>query len=164
LEKNDEVWLQALNYLKEEQNEDGGFGYIKGEYKSYGSMTAAGLIGLRLCGAKLTDKAVKDTLRWISNHYTWDENPHGPQKRLFYYIRALAKALHLCGLKTITDKDGKTHDWYQEVVRKLVQEQEEDGFWVMDSECLFTTYMLDVLQLKMLDENISEYLKEEWIP
>lgn len=154
LKKIDDVFLRALEYLKDLQNPDGGFGYTK-EFKkhSYGSATADGLISLFLASAD--KKIIKKTLRWIEKNYTWDENPFGDRKYYEYFIWAKSNALNLTKKDVIKDKHGKPRLWYNEVLRKLLSEQNKDGSWVTDKEPLFTTYFISVLQLKKIKDFLS---------
>ncbi len=155
--KSDETWIKAAQYLKNMQNSDGGFGYTKEMQKnSYGSATASGLIGLLLSETdiKLTDK----TLKWISENYTWEKNPHAKDNEKYkynYYIQELAKALHLSGKEVIKDKDGKEHSWHDEVLKKVLSEQHQNGWWVTEKEPIVTTFFIEVLQLKRLNQSLS---------
>ncbi|MFW6134395.1 MAG: prenyltransferase/squalene oxidase repeat-containing protein [Elusimicrobiota bacterium] len=153
--RTDETWIKVLDYLKELQNKDGGFGYSEEmDSHSYGSATADGMIGLLKAGA--SDKKIKKGLKWISENYTWEVNPHyDKRKRDQYYVQALAAALDLTGKETIKDGEGNIHNWYHEAVQKMLREQSEQGWWKTSEEPLFTTYMLKVLQLKRLKQSIE---------
>jgi squalene-hopene/tetraprenyl-beta-curcumene cyclase len=165
LPKNDETWIKAFTYVKNLQNKNGGFGYLAGKMEKeegeedeelptapYGSATASGLISLFYVEAEKTD--MDKALDWVSQHYTWDENPLDPDPKHYqYYVQELATALTLAGKETIKDKKGQKHFWYKEVVRKLEKEQAPAGFWVTDKEPLFTTYFISVMQLENAKKN-----------
>ncbi|MEW6608403.1 MAG: HEAT repeat domain-containing protein [bacterium] len=160
--KTDDVWIRALAYLTQQQNSDGGFGYIKEKGTvSYGSMGAAGLIGFLLCNLDTADIRAKNALHWISQNYTLNENPYGPAKWYEYYIHSLAFALELTKKETIIDSQGKVHYWYPEIVNKLIRMQDKEGFWVISQDCLFTTYFTQVLQIKPMPESIELKLENE---
>ena len=122
------------------QSNDGGFIYypgasLAGGTKSYGSMTAAGIWSLLLCGVDVNDPRLKgdDTIKgaldWIADHYTWDLNPGMPsymsQRFVYYYYVTLSKALTMARLTKVNE-----HDWYQDLNNKLVSLQHPDGYWV----------------------------------
>lgn len=157
IRKNDEVWVKVVEYLKEMQNSDGGFGYSKDFARfSYGSMTADGLICLLLANAD--KKNVEKTLDWISENYTWEDVPFDPQakKHYEYFVWAQANALHLAKKDVIKDNQGKEHIWYDELFKKLLKEQDKEGFWRTKEEPLFTAYFIKILQLKKLKYLASE--------
>ena len=147
-EKNDETWLKSQNYLATLQNEDGGFGYSKTEQRSsYGSATASGIICLNMAG--MDTKRVYKGIEWASGHYGWDTNPlDSNPKHYQYYIQEMAEAFHRTGRTSITDATGRAHYWFDEVAKKLLAEQDRNGWWVTDKEPLFTTYLIGTLQLE----------------
>ena len=120
------------------QSNDGGFIYVPGGSlaggtKSYGSMTAAGIWSLLLCGVNINDPRLKGDgtvnggLDWVANHYTWESNPGMPDGRRFqyYYYVTLSKALTMARMTKIDD-----HDWYEDLSDKLTALQYPDGHWV----------------------------------
>jgi len=154
--KTDDVFLKAAEYLKDLQNPDGGFGYTK-EFKkhSYGSATADGLICLLLTG--VDKKRIEKTISWIENNYTWDKNPFGEEKHYEYFIWTQANALNLAKKDVIKDKDKKPHLWFNEISKKLLSEQQKEGFWKIKQEPIFTTYFVSVLQLKKFEKYLSSF-------
>ncbi|HTW93503.1 MAG TPA: prenyltransferase/squalene oxidase repeat-containing protein [Tepidisphaeraceae bacterium] len=143
-ETNDQKWA----------GDDGGFVYLStgggagGKYvgpdgrvmfRSYGSMTYAGLKSMIYCGLSKDDPRVKAAWGWVENNYTVDANPGmaetapGASKGgLYYYYYTMAKALHAYGQPIITDSHGIQHDWRADLAYKLAQLQRPDGSWVGD--------------------------------
>ena len=165
--------------------DDGGFVYspalggvsFAGEYtgpdgrrmlRSYGSMTYAGLKSLIYAGLTKDDPRVKAAYDWIRNNWTLDENPgmklNDPATKasgLYYYYHTLAKSLNAFDQPTITDGQGKAHDWRIELIDKLATLQKSDGSWVgekrwmEDNPVLVTAYI--VLALQEAAKDLSEF-------
>jgi squalene-hopene/tetraprenyl-beta-curcumene cyclase len=160
-ETNDQKWA----------SDDGGFVYLDtgqegsnpaGEYvgpdgrrifRSYGSMTYAGLKSMIYAGLSKDDPRVKAAWSWIQSNFTVDENPGmaqaGPQNAkggLYYYYYTMAKALHAYGEPVIVDPAGHKHDWRNELAAKLASLQAPDGSfvgqrkWMEDNPVLVSAY------------------------
>jgi squalene-hopene/tetraprenyl-beta-curcumene cyclase len=155
---------------------DGGFVYApavqgnltKGESKagempegrglrSYGSMTYVGFKSLLCAGLSKDDPRVRAAFDWIRRYWRLDGNPNMPQatslQGLYYYYHAFAKALRAWGEDTITDMQGRPHDWRAELTAALAQRVREDGSWVNDADrwhegdpVLVTAYAVLALQ------------------
>lgn len=133
--------------------DDGGAQYMPGDSKagtleladgslvprSYGSMTYALLKSFVFAGLKPDDPRVKAAWNWLQTNYTVDINPGFDTSRdpragyqgLFYYYHSMARALEVFGAETITDADGKLHDWRAELGgRLLALQSKQDGSWV----------------------------------
>ncbi len=126
---------------------DGGFYYTpaaggasmagqddSGGLRSYGSMTYAGLKSMIYAGVDADDPRIQAAMKWLQKHYTLEENPGMGTSGLYYYYHTFAKALDATGKKTFTDADGAEHDWRQELVAKLAEEQQPTGAWVNANE------------------------------
>ncbi|MBI4595490.1 MAG: terpene cyclase/mutase family protein [Candidatus Tectomicrobia bacterium] len=140
------VWAKAIQFLNRSQNwsetndqswagNDGGFIYhpgysFAGETSSYGSMTYAGLKSFIYAQVDKQDPRVQAAIRWIKGHYTVEENPGMGKQGLYYYFHTFAKALQAYGEETITTDDGLSHQWAEEVAKKILQLQNPDGYWV----------------------------------
>jgi squalene-hopene/tetraprenyl-beta-curcumene cyclase len=131
----------------------------KAGFRSYGSMTYAGLKSFIYAGLSKDDPRVKAAWGWITKNWTLDENPgmkagnpENAQHGLYYYYHTVARALHEYGQPVITDASGNKHDWRVELVDKLTALQKEDGSWVGDQRwmeqipVLTTTYAVQALQ------------------
>jgi squalene-hopene/tetraprenyl-beta-curcumene cyclase len=157
---NDQPW--AHDTTRPSYN-DGGFIYYPGGWSlaggtdSYGSMTAAGIWSLRLCGVAVADERVQAGLNWLINNEdcSFDDNPGHPYDQahcfLYYYYMTIAKALTMCFLHDLGEVD-----WYAALSAKLIALQLEDGHWVNapashgmeDIAELATDYALLALQVK----------------
>ena len=111
LDPKDPVWQKALIFVNRMQNRsesndqkyagnDGGFlyspAYNPPEYgggtKSYGTVTAAGLISLLYAGVDKSDPRVQAAYKWLTTNYTLDSNPGTNTKGgLFYYLPGAVK-------------------------------------------------------------------------
>lgn len=141
-----EVWEKAIKFIERCQNrsesndqpwagDDGGFVYnpapsSEERSKSYGSMTYAGVESFIYANVDKNDERVQDAVRWIKDNYTLDENPPIGAYGLYYYYQTMAKAFALYGEPAITDSYGVQHNWYEELARKLLELQKDDGSWV----------------------------------
>jgi squalene-hopene/tetraprenyl-beta-curcumene cyclase len=144
------AWEKAITFLQRTQNNsetndqawaanDGGFVYYPGfSYhtdggtRSYGSVTYAGLLSYSWANVKKDDERVQAVAKWIRDNYTVDENPGMGQKTVYYYYMVFAKALQALGEPTIVDARGRSHNWRQDLGRKLLALQHADGYWVND--------------------------------
>lgn len=98
--------------------------------RSYGSMTYAGLKSLLYAGLSPDDPRVKAARGWIALHWGFEANPGLGTQGLFYYRHAMSRALAVNGERTITDAQGKVHDWRVELIESLLTAQRPDGSWV----------------------------------
>ena len=159
--RQENVYILDLDYTVEwnptyNKYDDGGFVYhpgrsLAGNMKSYGSMTGAGIWGLRLSDVEKDDLRVKAALVWIINNYMWSGNPGmgNPGSGQFYYYLSMSKAL------TMTEPDFiGGHNWYQDLSNNLTALQKPEGYWVNerdswaweDNKDLVTSYAILSLQ------------------
>ena len=128
-------------------------------WRSYGSMTYAGLKSMIYAGLTPDDPRVKAAVDWVRQNWTLDENPgmraNDPaqaQHGLYYYYQVMAKALHAYGQPVLTDAQGRSHDWRLELIEKLASLQKPDGSWagekrwMEDNPVLVTSYVVTALQ------------------
>lgn len=105
---------------------------------SYGSMTYAGFKSMIYCSAGRDDSRVKAAYEWIRRHYTLDKNPGMPGPRAkqgqYYYYHVFAQALEAWGEPVVVDARGTSHDWREEVCRKVISLQRKDGSWVNEAD------------------------------
>jgi len=153
----DPVWQKALTFASRMQNRsesndqpwagnDGGFMYSPawnpteygGGTRSYGSVTAAGLISLLFAGADKADPRVQAAHQWLTTNYTLDANPGTNSKHgLFYYYNALAKVMYAYGDADFTDGSGRKHNWRNELGERLIKLQDADGSWANKDSSLW---------------------------
>ena len=144
----DPVWEKAMLFVSRSQNRsesndqewaanDGGFTYMPGysphkATDSYGGMTAAGLLSLLFAGADKDDPRVQAAYDWIRAHYTLEVHPGATDgvQGLYYYYNVFAKSMAAYGETTVVDTDGVEHNWREDIARKLISLQNEDGSWV----------------------------------
>lgn len=164
--------LAATNkepWVSEEQGNKGGFIYYPGfsnagefeptpgkkAWRSYGTMTYAGMLSLLYADVKSGDPRVQGALGWLKGNYTLEENPGMQEQGLYYYYHLMTKGLAAAGIDTLDLPDGRRVDWKREVALKLLNLQQGDGQWVnktgrwMESDpVLVTSYC--VLALEMI--------------
>jgi len=114
---------------------DGGFTYEPGRYKSYGSMTAAGIWSLMLINASYaTDPAIISALNWLKDNFNATRNPNveywvgglmgGLPTFKYYYFISLGKALAM-----LLDPAYDTYYYQmQEYILSNICE-DSDGLW-----------------------------------
>lgn len=137
-----QTWLLARRHYENCQYTDGGWGY-RGRSRSYGSMTAAGVASLYICGAKLhvagkkefvsgaypgCGKYLQDTrlakgLDWMTKNFSVRENPGRGRSWLYYYLYALERVGMVSGRRNFG-----SHDWYRKGAAMLVA-TERGGRW-----------------------------------
>jgi len=140
----------------------------KNGFRSYGSMTYAGLKSLIYAGLTKDDQRVKAAFDWISKNWTLDENPglkfSDPAAAgfgLYYYYHTLSRCLHAYSQPTITDPQGTQHDWRVELIDKLATLQKPDGSWagekkwMEDNPVLVTAYC--VIALEEVQRDLAEH-------
>lgn len=176
--KTDLDWDAARKFLERLQNDEnsdkanaGGFPYRSDEskagsitnaagkviFRSYGSMTYAGLLSLVYCKVDRNDPRVRSAFDWSVKNWSLEENPGmGPQGLYFFYY-VLTKALGAYGEDMLPAGDKPAVNWRSEVVKKVLSLQKtEDGkaYWVNESgrfmesdKVLCTAYCLLTLEI-----------------
>jgi hypothetical protein len=133
-----EFWKKAHRYWLDQQQLDGGWGYVStgGAGKSYGSMTAAGLASLYAVLDQLhsadyikataaTDpKPIASAIGWLAKNYRADENPGKDIQWYYYWLFAVQRVGLASGLRNLGD-----HDWYSNGAAELLASQTDDGSW-----------------------------------
>jgi squalene-hopene/tetraprenyl-beta-curcumene cyclase len=168
-ETNDQKWASGdggFIYTAEGSSPAGQFTGPDGrvQFRSYGSMTYAGLKSMIYAGLTKDDPRVKAAWGWIGRNWTLDENPGlrlgsapSANNGVFYYYHTLARALHAYGEPLITDTKGVKHDWRAELIAKLEATQSKDGSWIGSEKwmenrpILSTTFAVLSLQEAMSD-------------
>ena len=129
--------------------------------RSYGSMSYAGLLSFIYAKVSADDPRVAAVKEWLGKNYTVNENPGMGPEGLYYYYQTMAKALTAANLNTLKLADGTEVDWRNELGKKLLSRQRENGSWVNDdgrwmetNAVLVTAYT--VLALEQLDASIPK--------
>jgi squalene-hopene/tetraprenyl-beta-curcumene cyclase len=175
-------WEAAQRFLARVQNKDsagtneaGGFGYRPDEskagtatnkegvvvFRSYGSMTYAGLLSLIYADVKKNDPRVLSAFDWAVKHWTLEENPGMKDEGLFYFYNVLSKSLATFGRENIPTKGKNPVFWRKAIVEKLISLQKVDsktghGYWVNRNnrfweanDVLVTSYTLIALEVAL---------------
>ncbi|MAJ46561.1 MAG: hypothetical protein CBC35_04555 [Planctomycetes bacterium TMED75] len=131
--------------------------------RSYGSMTYAGFKSLLHAGLNEEDPRIQAALKWIRDHWTWEENPGVGRQGLYYCRHALARTMQVAGLERLTSSDGVEHRWRGELIDILVRDQDSEGFWVNSEprwlegeQALTTCYALLALEEALKGDRTSE--------
>lgn len=131
-------------------------------FRSFGSMTYAGLLSYIYAEVDRDDPRVKSTVDWAVRHWTLEENPGTGMEGLFYFYNVLSKGLAAYGRDEFTKPDGQTFNWRTELIQKLLSLQKIDeagrGYWVNDvgrywesDPVLVTAYSLIALEVALGD-------------
>ena len=168
-------WSAAAAFVAGLQNDDGGFIYKPGHsmagaetnqagevrFRSYGSMTYAGLLSLIYAKVDEHDPRVRSAFDWATRHWTLAENPGMGAQGLYYFYNVLSKALSVYGRDTFAGPDGEPVLWREELIRKLLSLQKidpdtgagywtnEEGRWWERDPVLVTAYALIALQIAL---------------
>jgi squalene-hopene/tetraprenyl-beta-curcumene cyclase len=131
-------------------------------FRSYGTMTYAGLKSMMYAGLSKDDPRVKAAWAWIAKNWTFDEVPNlknSPNKNfnaetgIFYYCHTAARALSAYGEPIVTDAQGNKHDWRIELAARLVAKQNPDGSWAGEKQWMESNPMIATpLALLALEE------------
>lgn len=97
--------------------------------RAYGSMTYVGFKSLIYADLDPDDPRVAAAMRWVEDHYTLDENPGMGDQGFYYYLSALARALHASGHTEIAGVD-----WRADLIDTLATLQQPDGSFVVRHE------------------------------
>lgn len=177
--KADLDWKAAQDFIARVQNtkagtsddHKGGFAYTPTEskagtytnadgtvhFRSYGSMTYAGLLSFIYADVSKDDPRVKSAYDWSTRHWTLAENPGMQQQGYYYFLNVLAKGLKTYGQDIVVLPDGKRVNWREEIINKLVNLQKIDGskgYWINEANrwqegdpVLVTSYALIALAI-----------------
>ena len=133
-----DAWRKADRYFRATQLPGGGWGYVYHDpdpEEAYGSMTAAALASLYLCGDRLANieaadaaaersAALEQGIGWVAEHYALRENPNRETAWYYFWLYGLERAGVASGRRMFG-----THDWFREGTDLLVSGQKPDGTW-----------------------------------
>jgi squalene-hopene/tetraprenyl-beta-curcumene cyclase len=109
----------------------------KKAWRSYGTMTYAGMLSLLYSDVKADDPRVQAALGWLRANFTLEENPGMRSETAgsefqgyYYYLHLMAKGLTAAKVDTLEVADGKKVEWRRELATKLLNLQKGDGQWV----------------------------------
>lgn len=172
-------WKATADFITRMQNnpdagadQAGGFFYKPGEskagtvtnqagrvvFRSYGSMTYAGMLALVYAGVDRDDARVRSAFDWASKHWSLEENPGMGMEGYFFFFNVLSRSLSAYGADLVPLADGKTVNWRKEVANRLLKSHKIDpktghGYWLNESgrywesdPVLVTGYTLLALQ------------------
>lgn len=171
-------WAEARAFLdrlqnKEESGEEdaGGFPYRPDEskagetnvegrvvFRSYGSMTYAGLLALIYSDVSRDDPRVKSAFDWSVKRWSLEENPGMGHQGQYFFYNILSKSLSAYGQNRIEPAAGPAIDWRAEVIKKVLSLQKIDesgrGYWVNETgrfwesnPVLSSAYAVQALQI-----------------
>ncbi|MEM4625780.1 MAG: hypothetical protein QXJ28_03395, partial [Candidatus Pacearchaeota archaeon] len=70
-------------------------------FRSYGSMTYAGMLALIYANVSRNDVRIISALDWAKKHWTLEENPGMGKEGLFFFYNILSKALFVANVPAI---------------------------------------------------------------
>ena len=182
--KTDINWTETVKFIERLQNKTdagsdqaGGFVYNpkdpkagaitndagKVVFRSYGSITYAGMLALIYANVSRDDIRVRSAFDWASKHWSLEENPGMGQTGLYFFYNVLARSLNAFGAELIPLKDGKTINWREDTLKKVISLQKRveatgmgnwkndiDRYWEGDP-VLVTSYSLLALQYTLTE-------------
>jgi hypothetical protein len=132
------AWEKAEKWVRSTQHRRGGWNYnlIESPWAEgpYGSMTATGLMAMKMLGVPLNDPQFVRGMKWLEDHYTVTSNPGSFHWHL-YFLLSLQRMLDTPPQQ---QKIG-SHDWYAEMADYLVGTQYPDGRWEENGEAFSST-------------------------
>lgn len=149
-------WARTAEFVEKMQNkassgpaDSGGFFYKPGEskagtttneagvvvFRSYASMTYAGLLALIYADVNRNDTRVRSAFEWAAERWTLEENPGMGAQGLYFFFNVLARSLHAYGADLVPLESGRTIDWREELVNRVLDLQSIDsttghGHWM----------------------------------
>lgn len=100
-----------------------------GGLRSYASMTYAGLKSMIYAGVEKDDYRIKAAQNFLAKNYSVSSNPGMGGAGLYYYLHTMSKTLSMLENPIFVSEKGE-HDWKQDILKQLQQNQREDGSWI----------------------------------
>ena len=106
------------------------------------------------------DTRVKAAVDWARKHYTLEENPVLGADGYYYYLQTFAKAMDAYGSDVLESPGGTAHEWREDLLKKLIELQEENGQWNNDKSGrwmesipeLVTSYAMIAMEVALGDK------------
>lgn len=148
----------GIIYKPDESKASSGEENTEGAFRSYGSMTYAGLLTMIYSDVDKSDPRVKAAFDWSRKHWSLDTNPGMGNEGLFYFYNVLSKALQAMNIDIFEVGEAeKQINWRTELAHKLISlqkiEPDGTGYWVnpesrwMEADpTLVTSYALIALK------------------
>ena len=150
LPANDPAWQKAITFLQRTQNNsetndqtwaanDGGFIYYPGYSQVDGDDAVVRQRHLRRphqlrVGEREEERSPRAGGAEVDPRqlHRRREPRHRARRRVYYYYMVFAKALQAIGEPIIVDAKGRSHNWREDLGRKLLRLQHPEGYWVND--------------------------------
>ena len=124
----EETLRRAEQWVRSVQHSSGGWNYnlIESPWAEgpYGSMTATGLMALKMLGATPADEAYLRGMEWIDKRYTVANNP-GSFNWHYYYLLAIQRAMDAPPKQAAL----MGRNWYDDMANAFAALQMPDGRW-----------------------------------
>lgn len=137
------IWNKAARHWLTTQSKDGGWNYVGRPATGTGSMTAAGVSSLLICGHQVartaekgyvngaaqgcgvqrTNPVLASGLKWLGNNFTAARNPRSNAWN-YYWLYGAERVGMLSGLQYFGN-----HDWYREGAEYLINQQDGAGIF-----------------------------------
>lgn len=126
-------------------------------FRSYGSITYAGLLAMVFANIPREDVRVRSTLEWAERNWTLEENPGMGKQGLYFFYHVLTRGLDAAGIESIAQSDGTRLNWKKSVARKILSLKKidpdghvywlnENGSYMESDPVLSTSYCILALQ------------------
>ena len=148
-------WAETVKFIERMQNKpesgdenSGGFYYNPSDpkagattnaqgvvvFRSYGSITYAGMLALIYANVGQDDTRVKSAMDWAVKHWTLEENPGMGADGLYFFYNILSRSLAASGRDVIPRPNNTVVNWREELAKKLIALQKVDpktgqGYW-----------------------------------
>jgi len=137
-------WAETVKFIERMQNKpesgdenSGGFYYNPSDpkggattnaqgvvvFRSYGSITYAGMLALIYANVGRDDTRVKSAMDWAVKHWTLEENPGMGADGLYFFYNILSRSLAASGRDAIPRPDKTLVNWREELAKKLIKLQ-----------------------------------------
>ncbi len=152
-------WAETVKFIERMQNKPesgdenaGGFFYNPTDpkagattnaqgvvvFRSYGSITYAGMLALIYANVGRDDVRVKSAMDWAAKHWTLEENPGMGADGVYFFYNILSRSLSASGRDVIPQTGNTLLNWREELAKKLIKIQRVDektghGYWQNDS-------------------------------